>query len=743
MPLPKPTLDNRTLRPAGRRGPRAASARCAPQWTDHNASDPGITLLELVAWLAEQNIYRFDRASDEALRAFVRLVGIEPRPPGVARTVVAIAIATAAAIDLPARMQLGRERAPLFETTDRRLRVAGAMLRALARPAAPLADVTAGERDARAPSLAFGARPRPGACALPRLRPCARRAGRHAVAARVDRRMAARRRDARRAAGRGCDARRAGGHGRRRAAPTGAATIACARCGSTTRGGGAWLPLHDVVDETRALTLTGFVRFTAPVDHRRGGPGTALLHPLPHRPAAASNARRGSRTSRFNAVRLRARVERARSERSALARGHAARDVRARRSAGRRRQRRSCASTTARATCRPTGASRLDWDRAGAHDRVVPARPRARRDSERRRAARRDPPGRATSSTRAYRAGGGAGGNIAAQHADAACRRRRQTWRSRRRSRHLPTPLGVDAAVRRDRRCAARDARSGAGARVRRGHARSTRRSRWTTSSGSRCATPGVPVARVRAVAEHGSGAAVLSGAGRRSRVIVDPVLSAAGAAAEPGAARRGRALPRAAPPGHQRDAWSRRATAASPCTRRCTSRATPMRDAACAARARRASTLLRSADRRPRRQRLAVRPHRLPQRDAGAARRPSPASMRVTALRLARRPRAASALRQRRAVRARAGRARPPRSAIEQRRARATLNRSDPHECQPADEALERLNYFNGQRLAAATSAPSRAITSACGACSTARCIRRASSPDSRSSPTSPTRTA
>jgi predicted phage baseplate assembly protein len=38
-------------------------------------------------------------------------------------------------------------------------------------------------------------------------------------------------------------------------------------------GGGTWLPLRDVADETRALSLTGFVRFTAPVGHKPGGPG--------------------------------------------------------------------------------------------------------------------------------------------------------------------------------------------------------------------------------------------------------------------------------------------------------------------------------------------------------------------------------------------------------------------------------------------------------------------------------------
>jgi hypothetical protein len=30
----------------------------APEWTEHNASDPGITLLELLAWIAESLLYR-------------------------------------------------------------------------------------------------------------------------------------------------------------------------------------------------------------------------------------------------------------------------------------------------------------------------------------------------------------------------------------------------------------------------------------------------------------------------------------------------------------------------------------------------------------------------------------------------------------------------------------------------------------------------------------------------------------
>ena len=50
MPLPKPTLDSRCFDQLVSEC-RALLSRVAPGWTDHNASDPGITLLELGAWL--------------------------------------------------------------------------------------------------------------------------------------------------------------------------------------------------------------------------------------------------------------------------------------------------------------------------------------------------------------------------------------------------------------------------------------------------------------------------------------------------------------------------------------------------------------------------------------------------------------------------------------------------------------------------------------------------------------------
>lgn len=51
------------------------------EWTDHNAHDPGITILETLVWLAETYNYQLDRVTDSHRRKHMRLLGIEPQPP--------------------------------------------------------------------------------------------------------------------------------------------------------------------------------------------------------------------------------------------------------------------------------------------------------------------------------------------------------------------------------------------------------------------------------------------------------------------------------------------------------------------------------------------------------------------------------------------------------------------------------------------------------------------------------------
>lgn len=53
----------------------------APEWTDHNPGDPGVTVLELVAWLTETVLYRTTRMTDGERQAFLGLIlGADPAP---------------------------------------------------------------------------------------------------------------------------------------------------------------------------------------------------------------------------------------------------------------------------------------------------------------------------------------------------------------------------------------------------------------------------------------------------------------------------------------------------------------------------------------------------------------------------------------------------------------------------------------------------------------------------------------
>ncbi len=79
MPLPQPNLDDRTYQQLVEEA-ISAIPQLAPRWTDHNAHDPGITLIELFAWLAEMQQYYLNRERSESVLKFLKLLGSPPRP---------------------------------------------------------------------------------------------------------------------------------------------------------------------------------------------------------------------------------------------------------------------------------------------------------------------------------------------------------------------------------------------------------------------------------------------------------------------------------------------------------------------------------------------------------------------------------------------------------------------------------------------------------------------------------------
>jgi hypothetical protein len=56
----------------------------SPEWTDYNATDPGITLIELFSFLGDNLLYRLNRAPEAAKLAFLQLLNIPPHPAQVA-----------------------------------------------------------------------------------------------------------------------------------------------------------------------------------------------------------------------------------------------------------------------------------------------------------------------------------------------------------------------------------------------------------------------------------------------------------------------------------------------------------------------------------------------------------------------------------------------------------------------------------------------------------------------------------
>lgn len=73
MPLQLPDLDDRKYADLVEEARRLIPT-CAPEWTNHNPSDPGITLIELFAYLTEMLLYSLNRVTDDNVRSFLKLL---------------------------------------------------------------------------------------------------------------------------------------------------------------------------------------------------------------------------------------------------------------------------------------------------------------------------------------------------------------------------------------------------------------------------------------------------------------------------------------------------------------------------------------------------------------------------------------------------------------------------------------------------------------------------------------------
>lgn len=87
MSLPTPNLDDRSFQELVDEARKKIPQYCE-EWTDHNISDPGITLIELFAWMTETLLYRLNQVPDLHYIKFMEMLGVRLNGPSPARAPV-------------------------------------------------------------------------------------------------------------------------------------------------------------------------------------------------------------------------------------------------------------------------------------------------------------------------------------------------------------------------------------------------------------------------------------------------------------------------------------------------------------------------------------------------------------------------------------------------------------------------------------------------------------------------------
>jgi predicted phage baseplate assembly protein len=135
MTLPEPVLDDlRFQRDIVDEARRRIITYC-PEWTDYNVSDPGITLIELFAWMTEMITYRLNLVPEKSRIRFMELLGVQLQPATSAHTELTFRLSTPFPITpedqnvalIPAGTEVATRRtdeeAEVIFTTDRTLTV--------------------------------------------------------------------------------------------------------------------------------------------------------------------------------------------------------------------------------------------------------------------------------------------------------------------------------------------------------------------------------------------------------------------------------------------------------------------------------------------------------------------------------------------------------------------------------------------------------------------------------------------
>ena len=123
MSLPAPVLDDRHFQDIVDEAKKRIPRYCR-EWTDHNVSDPGVTFIELFAWMTDMLLYRLNQVPERHYVKFMEAMGITLDGPIPAQ--VAVTFWLSAPQDHPVVIPAGTEisstqtetEAPVIFTTD-------------------------------------------------------------------------------------------------------------------------------------------------------------------------------------------------------------------------------------------------------------------------------------------------------------------------------------------------------------------------------------------------------------------------------------------------------------------------------------------------------------------------------------------------------------------------------------------------------------------------------------------------
>ena len=111
MALPVPNLDDRRFQDLVDDAKRLVMRRC-PEWTDHNVSDPGVTLIETFAFMTDQLLFRLNQVPDRMYVKFLEMIGLRmlAATPAKAPVTFWLSAPAVASVGIPARTTVATPR---------------------------------------------------------------------------------------------------------------------------------------------------------------------------------------------------------------------------------------------------------------------------------------------------------------------------------------------------------------------------------------------------------------------------------------------------------------------------------------------------------------------------------------------------------------------------------------------------------------------------------------------------------